>query len=283
MCACLIRVITGVLKTGRVTTATETFRAAAPLRFSAAAHTGRPRQSRMCRRTQQQRRCRGAVRKVIEAWVPPREPEGAAKCSRPCLKKASTAWFNSRPFIGLESGALGRYTLRSMIRGPRLHPADARFDRNDPEANPMKLHVFTSRGSTVPWLAPGAAAVGCSERMLCLAGFRRRPSQPGVDHGRRPGLRRIGMLRTTGDPDAAPGSDGERRAPLHAVLRRRHGLRPIPKCFNDRTTPRAHPGSRQRRSRQPPGPGAARGGRDGRESAPAGRLCHRAHRQMGPR
>ena len=51
-------------------------------------------------------------------------------------KRQSTAWFNPRPFIGLESGALGRYTLRSMIRGPRLHPADARFDCIDPRRTP---------------------------------------------------------------------------------------------------------------------------------------------------
>jgi hypothetical protein len=49
----------------------------------AAVHTCRLQQPRRWRRTQQQRLRRGAVRKVVQASAPSREPEGTAMQSRP--------------------------------------------------------------------------------------------------------------------------------------------------------------------------------------------------------
>ena len=111
---------------------------------------------------------------------------------------------------------------------------------------------------------------------------RSRPGRiPAAQHrlrdGRRPGLRRSGMLRGNGRRHPQPGPAGGRGDPLHPGLLRLHRLRPGSSGPDDR---QAHgPGGAQGEHRRDP---AARRGGHRRRAAPAGGLRHRGLRQVGP-
>ena len=69
------------------------------------------------------------------------------------------------------------------------------------------------------------------------------PAQHHPDPGRRPRLRRPERLRPGAVPDAGPRSPGPRGHPLHALLRRQHGLRPVAGRADDRACTPATRGS----------------------------------------